>query len=317
MAVSSARRRALVFPGQGSQRPGMAKDFHAKFAASREAFVEASDALGLDVAALCFEEDPRLDQTEFTQPAIVTAEIAMVRALRAELGLTASVYGGHSLGEYTALCAAGALPLSTTVRLVRRRGALMQGAVPIGDSAMIAVLAEDIASRVAGELASELATLGVDVANRNSGGQVVLSGPTAAIERAGARLAELLGGGAEIVRLNVSAAFHSRLMKGIEPDFRAALEAAQGDLVAESAAVVTSNLTGAFHVPQKPSVIDALTGQISGTVDWISNMQALAAAADEIVEIGPNRPLRGFFRTIGRDVTSIVSVASAEKGLQA
>jgi [acyl-carrier-protein] S-malonyltransferase/trans-AT polyketide synthase/acyltransferase/oxidoreductase domain-containing protein len=293
----------------------MARDFHERFAASRDAFAEASDALGLDVAALCFGQDPRLDQTEFTQPAIVTAEIAMVRALEAELGLSASVYGGHSLGEYTALCAAGALPLATTVRLVRRRGALMQGAMPIGESAMIAVIAEDIASRVAGELAPELATLGVDVANRNSGGQVVLSGPTAAIGQAGARLAELLGGGAEIVSLNVSAAFHSRLMRGIEPDFRAALEASQEDLQAGAASVVTSNLTGAFHLPQRRAVIDALTGQISGTVDWISNMHALAAAADEIVEIGPNRPLRGFFRTIGRDVISIVSVTSADKGL--
>jgi len=293
----------------------MARDFHERFAVAREAFAEASDALGLDVAALCFGDDPRLDQTELTQPAIVTAEIAMLRALATEHGVTANVYGGHSLGEYTALCAAGALPLATTVRLVRRRGALMQGAMPLGQGAMIAVIAEGIADRFAGELASELARLEVDVANRNSTSQVVLSGGAGAIERAGARLAEVLGAGAEIVPLNVSAAFHSRGMRGIEPEFRAALEAAAGELRAEAAARVTSNLTGGFHVPEKTAVIDALVGQISGTVDFIGNRHALAAAADEIVEVGPNRPLRGFFRTIGRDVISIVSVASAQKGL--
>src|SRR5580700_2555039 len=97
---------AIVFPGQGSQRTGMALDFHERFRAARDVFAEASEALGLDVAALCFEDDPRLGLTEFTQPAILTAEIAMLRALQADLGLSASWFGGHSLGEYAALCAA-------------------------------------------------------------------------------------------------------------------------------------------------------------------------------------------------------------------
>lgn len=313
MASSSDRRIAVVFPGQGSQRPGMAKDFHARYAASRDVFAEASEAVGLDLAALCFEDDPRLDHTEFTQPAIVTAELAMMRALTTELGLAPSVLGGHSLGEYTALCVAGVLPVATTVRLVRRRGALMQGAVPVGEGAMIAVIAEGIADR---DLAAAMADLGVDVANRNSPNQVVLSGPAAAVGRAGARVAELLAGAPhEVVPLNVSAPFHSRLMRGIEPEFRAALEAAAPEMTPAKAGVVTANLTGTFHVPDKDHLLDALTRQISGTVDWIGDMRALAAAADEIVEVGPNRPLRGFFKALGRDVTSIVSVTSAEKGL--
>src|SRR5215472_17390267 len=111
---------AVVFPGQGSQKTGMAKDFCDRFAVSRDVFAEASDALALDVAALCFDEDPRLDLTEFTQPAILTAGIAMWRALGTEFGLSASRFGGHSLGEYTALCAAGVIPLRVAVQLVRR-----------------------------------------------------------------------------------------------------------------------------------------------------------------------------------------------------
>ena len=117
---------AIVFPGQGSQRQGMAKDFMETFAASRAIFEQASDALNLDVAAICHEEDERLHLTEYTQPCILTAEIAMLEGLRAEHGLSASLYGGHSLGEYTALVAAGAIPFEAAVKLVHLRGQLMQ-----------------------------------------------------------------------------------------------------------------------------------------------------------------------------------------------
>ncbi len=315
---SAPHSAAVVFPGQGSQRSGMARDFHTRFASSRDAFVEASDALNFDVAALCFEADPRLDQTEYTQPAILTAEIAMHRALESEFGLRAKYYGGHSLGEYTALCAAGVISLSTAVQLVRRRGALMQSAVPLGEGAMLAVISEGIADR---DLAAELAASGVDgvdVANRNSINQVVLSGARETIDRAAVRVAEILTGiPHEIVPLNVSAPFHSRMMRGIHADFRAALGAAAHELKPDRAATVTSNLTGAFHQPELAPILDALTRQLSGTVDWIGNMRALSSVADTIYEVGPNRPLRGFFKSEGRDVTAIVSVRSAEMGLAA
>jgi [acyl-carrier-protein] S-malonyltransferase len=312
---TSGHACAVVFPGQGSQRAGMARDFHTRFAVSRDAFTEASDALGLDVAALCFEEDERLDRTEYTQPAILTAEIAMMRALDAEFGLRPSYFGGHSLGEYTALCAAGVLPLSTAVRLVRKRGALMQDAVPIGAGAMVAVIADGIAER---GLAGALSDLDVDLANSNSITQVVLSGERTAIDRAQVRVAELFAGAPhEIVPLNVSAPFHSRMMRGIEAPFRAALDAVASELHPERASIVTSNLTGGFHRPELDALCDALTRQLSGTVDWIGNMRALASVATAIYEVGPSRPLRGFFKAAGREVTAIVSVVSAERGLAA
>lgn len=293
----------------------MAKDFCEHFAASREAFVEASDALGLDVAALCFKEDPRLDQTEFTQPAILTAEIAMLRALSAELGLRPVWFGGHSLGEYTALCAAGVLPLSAAVRIVRRRGALMQHAVPEGAGAMAAVIAPGVAAR---DLARALAGLGVDVANRNSAEQVVLSGPTAAIAAATGRLDVLLAGTEhEIVRLNVSAPFHSAMMRGVEPALRATLEEASGQIVPERAKAVTSNLTGDFHDGTMAGLVDALVRQVSSPVEWIANMRALSRVADEIYEVGPNRPLQKFFRTVGVEAKPIISVRAAERVLRA
>jgi [acyl-carrier-protein] S-malonyltransferase len=293
----------------------MARDFHTRYAVSRAVFSEASEALGLDLAALCFEEDERLDRTEFTQPALLTAEIAMVRALEQEHGLKADCYGGHSLGEYTALCAAGAIPLAVAVRLVRRRGALMQQAVPVGEGAMAAVIAEGLAER---DLSQVLEGLEVDVGNRNSPEQLVLSGSTPALERACARLRELLSGVEhKIVPLNVSAPFHSRLMRGIEAPFRAELDAVSKGFALEKVGAVTSNLTGAFHQPSLGPVLDALTRQISGTVDWIRNMAALSAAATQIYEVGPNRPLRGFFKSVGRDVTAILNVKAIEKGLAA
>ncbi|AKU95801.1 Malonyl CoA-acyl carrier protein transacylase [Labilithrix luteola] len=295
---------AVVFPGQGSQRVGMASDFCARFDVSRNVFAEASDALGIDMAAMCFDDDPRLDLTEYTQPAILTAEIAMLRALEHNAGLRPTHWGGHSLGEYTALCAAGVIPLATAVRLVRRRGALMQQGVPAGEGAMMAIIAEGIADR---ELSSELDGLDVDTANRNSPGQIVLSGKRADVERAASRIACSVPG-VELVPLNVSAPFHSRMMRGIESAFRAELDAVAGELAFERAGAVTSNLTGGFHVADREAVLDALTRQISGTVDFIANMRVLASAADRICEVGPGRPLRGFFRAIGRDVASVVSV---------
>lgn len=309
---ASSRAIAVVFPGQGSQKPGMARDFHDAFAASREAFAEASDALDFDLAALCFGDDPRLDRTEFTQPAILTAEIAMMRALEREFGLRPAYFGGHSLGEYTALCAAGVLSLGTAVRLVRRRGALMQDAVPLGEGAMVAVVAAGVAEL---GLEREIARFGVDVANRNSNDQIVLSGARAGVETASALIPQLLGGAPhEIIALNVSAPFHSRKLRGIEGAFREALVASELD--ASRAGVVTSNLTGGFHRTELEPLRDALTRQLSGTVDWIGNMRALGGAASDIYEVGPGRPLRGFFKSTGREVTAILSVKTAEKGLR-
>lgn len=304
---------AAVFPGQGSQRAGMARDFHAEHAVARAVFDEASEALSLDLAALCFEEDPRLDLTEYTQPAIVTAEIAMLRACREAFGFAPTRFGGHSLGEYTALCAAGALPLADAVRLVRKRGALMQRAVPIGEGAMSAVVAPGVADAGLKDL---LADVDVDVANLNSLDQLVISGSVAGVEAGETRIAEKIPG-VEVIRLNVSAPFHSRLMRGIEAEFRRELEAAAPRFDASRATAVTSNLRGGFHSGKLADLLDALTGQISGTVDWVANMRALSGAAERIVELGPNRPLKRFFSTLGVEITSIMNLKTAQKGLGA
>ncbi len=302
---------AFVFPGQGSQKPGMGKDFHDAYPAAREAFSEASDALGLDVGKLCFEEDPRLDLTEFTQPAILTTEIAMVRVLARDFGLEASCFGGHSLGEYTALCAAGVLSLATAARLVRRRGALMQAAVPAGQGAMAAVVSEGVAAR---GLAAVLDPLGVDVANENALDQVVLSGPAAEVAKAAELVPTLCEGKpCRVVPLNVSAPFHSRGMCGIEPEFQGLLEAAELDPA--RATPVTSNYTGRLHEPARAAVVEALTRQISGTVRWIDNMRVLDKAAGAIYEVGPSRILRGFFAGLGREVPSLMSVRTIERAL--
>jgi len=304
---------AVVFPGQGAQRPGMGRDFHDRFAVSREAYAEASDALGLDVAKLCFEEDPRLDETEFTQPCILTTEIAMYRALERELGLRATFFGGHSLGEYSALCAAGVVSLADAARLTRKRGALMQRAVPKGEGAMLAVIAKGVAER---DLASELRPFDVDVANLNSSEQVVLSGAAPGVKRAGEHLANVLEPGHRLIELNVSAPFHSRLMRPIEPEFAGELAAVAPRLDAQPAARCTANVSGAFHASTTGAVTDALTRQISSPVQWVANMRALADSAPRILEVGPGRPLSAFFRTIGRNVGAIVSVKHAERELQ-
>ena len=301
-AATSAENTALVFPGQGSQRVGMAKDFHERFALARDAFAEASEACGVDLAAIAFGDEERLNLTEFTQPCILTAEIAMQRVVAAERGLEARWFAGHSLGEYTALVAARVLPLGQAAKLVRRRGALMQQAVPAGEGAMLAVIAKGLDLDA---LRAELEGLDVDAANHNSSSQIVVSGSAAGVEQARERLK-----GRRLIPLNVSAPFHSRLMRTIEPTFATELAAAAID--ATSAPHVASNYTGGFHAADAAAVRDALVRQISGTVRWVDNMKALAGRATRIVEIGPGRPLSAFFRDVGVKVEAITDLASAE-----
>ncbi len=305
----------LVFPGQGSQRAGMGADVAERFPSARAIFEQASEVLSLDVLAICTGDDARLQLTEYTQPCILTAEMAMVTALR-ELGLVeAGRYGGHSLGEYTALCAAGALSLEAALRLVRLRGRLMQGAVPVGEGGMIAVIGKELDLELVVRVAAEH---DVDVANFNSPSQVVLSGSTRGIELAGDALEAILEpSGGRVVALEVSAPFHSRALRVIEEEFRAALQAEAEHMEAARASAVTSNFLGGFHTGEREGLIDALTRQISGSVRWIDNMKALAAGGGSIVEVGPNRPLGRFFKELGHEVTSVINLRSAEKLLGA
>ncbi len=305
----------IVFPGQGAQRNGMARDFHEQYPEARAVFAEASEALDLDVAALCFEEDVRLNLTEYTQPAILTAEIAMFRVLMAHFGTDPSFYGGHSLGEYTALVAAGVIPLADGVRVVRERGRRMQVAVPTGQGAMAAIIQADLDTDAISDVLTELT---VDIANDNATNQVVISGAAADVDTAVERYKSSdAGSSARIRMLTVSAPFHSRLMATIEEDFHAFLRQTAADWNAAPSAQVASNTTGGLHDGTLPGLLDRLTRQISGTVHWVDNMHTLLdATPDRIVEVGPGRPLRGFFRGLAdkmgqRSLDAVTNLTSA------
>ncbi|MGY1897608.1 thioesterase domain-containing protein [Nocardia gipuzkoensis] len=292
----------IVFPGQGAQRTGMGADFCAEFPLARDTFAEASAAVGEDLLRICAERDPRLHRTEYTQPCVLTMEIAAYRVLAAEFGVRPVAFGGHSLGEYAALVAAGVLDLADGVRLVRTRGALMQRAVPEGAGAMAALILPDIAGSGVSDLVAEA---GAEVANDNSTDQLVISGGSEAIAAARVILAEHLPD-LRFVPLRVSAPFHSRWMRGIETEFAGHLAECAPRIRAERAVAVTSNYTGEFHRPE--TVTEHLVRQISAPVRWTANMRALLRSGTPRYEVGPSAPLSKFFATLGAPVTRIATV---------
>lgn len=310
--MTEMKGKVAVFPGQGSQRQGMGKDFYDQIPVCRRTFEEASDALGLDVASICFDEDARLNLTEYTQPCIVTTEVAMLRGLAEKYGFKADYFGGHSLGEFTALVAAGVMPFADTVQIVRERGRLMQEAVPVGVGSMAAVISEGIDVEALKKMFSDLP---IDVANINSANQVVISGDAGALPDAENRCKELFAAPKtyRFVQLNVSAPFHSRFMKKIEEPFFGTLKKFSKSFDAQNAPRVTSNYQGSFHAASIDAVIGNLVSQLSNSVRWRENMQALAGCAARVYEIGPGRPLRDFFKTIGVTCESITGLAAAEK----
>ena len=316
ICMSDDKNIAAVFPGQGSQRPGMGKDFCEQIPVCRRTFEEAADALGWNIMDLCFGEDERLNLTEYTQPCIVTTEICMLRGLNERYGFAPDYFGGHSLGEFTALTAAGVLPLSDTLKIVQARGRLMQDAVPVGVGGMAAVISEDLDPDM---LAGTLEGLKAGIANINSANQVVISGELPAIDEAEKRLSENFpeGKSFRFIRLNVSAPFHSALMKTIEGRFAETLEKFGGRMNPANAPRVTSNFTGGFHTGDQADVKKNLVCQISHTVNWRGNMQVLAEKTRAVYEIGPGRPLRDFFKTIGVACRSVTGLNTAEKVFKA
>lgn len=303
---------AVVFPGQGAQRPGMGKDFYDNIPASREVYDEAADAAGWDIGAMCFGEDARINLTEFTQPCILTTEIAMLRGLQTIFGFSPVLFGGHSLGEFTALVAAGALPLSEAVKIVQIRGRLMQEAVPVGIGAMAAVISDNV--DIARVLLA-LRDLPLDVANINSANQVVISGEAGAMPEAEARLLEGLAKDKpfRFILLNVSAPFHSRFMSTIVEPFGDTLRVVGKGIDHEKSVTVTSNFRGGFHSGLYEDLIYNLVSQLNNSVLWVDNMKTLASQAHTIYEIGPGRPLRDFFKTINVSCKSITSFSTAER----
>ena len=310
--MSEMKGTAAVFPGQGSQRQGMGKDFYDQIPVCRQTYEEAADALGLDIAAICFDEDDRLNLTEYTQPCILTTEVAMLRGLKEKFGFQADYFGGHSLGEFTALVAAGVMPFADTVQIVRTRGKLMQDAVPVGIGFMAAVVSEGIDIQA---LKNVLADLPVDVANINSANQLVISGEAAVLTEAENRCRGLFPAPKKhrFIKLNVSAPFHSRFMKKIEEPFAETLKKFSPSFNVGNADHVVSNYRGSFHAASVEAVISNLVRQLSNAVLWRDNMGALANCADRIYEIGPGRPLQDFFRTVGVACESISGLAAAEK----
>jgi [acyl-carrier-protein] S-malonyltransferase len=287
---------AIVFPGQGSQAPGMGKDLADKFAVARQVFAEADDALGFAISRLCFDGPAEeLQLTENTQPAILTVSVAAFRAVQ-EAGVAAPAFvAGHSLGEYSALVASGALSLSDAVRTVRARGRYMQEAVPVGTGAMAAVIGADLDAiqRVCAEARQDQVC---SIANFNAPNQTVIAGNTEAVDRA----VELLNGVArKVVKLKVSAPFHCALMKPAQDRLAVDLE---GLNFSEPAMPVITNVDArATTAPDE--LRDALVRQVSAPVRWVESMQLLVEqGVDTFIEAGPGKVLSGLMRQISRDV---------------
>jgi [acyl-carrier-protein] S-malonyltransferase len=300
------QRLAYIFPGQGSQYAGMGSDLVEKYPASRQVFEEADDALGFSISELCFSGTAEeLQLTENTQPAILTTSIAVLRAAEAE-GLPAPDYvAGHSLGEYSALVAAGALSLADAVRVVRLRGRFMQEAVPLGTGAMAAVMGADLETVT---MACEEAQAGeiCAPANINSMNQIVIAGHAAAIDRAIALLKERWGKRA--LKLNVSAPFHSALMKPAEVRLAAELEKLEfHDL---RLPLVTN--VDASVITRGEDARASLVRQVSSPVRWLESVQLLMKEnVQTFVEVGPGKVLCGLVRQIERTVNCL-NVGDAE-----
>ncbi len=288
-------KTAFLFPGQGSQSVGMGRDLASSFPVARRTFEEANDALGFDLADLCFQgPEEQLRLTEFTQPAIFTVSVAALRVL-AEAGVTADYVAGHSLGEYSANVAASAIEFAVAARTVRRRGQLMQQAVPAGQGAMAAILGmpTETVIAVCRDASSEGSP--VEPANLNSPEQTVISGATAAVERAIALAKER--GAKRAVLLQVSAPFHCSLMQPAQDGLAPILQ----EIPFSAAKVPVVVNVDAALVTDGAQLRDALVRQVTGAVRWTQSMQLLiAAGVTTFVEVGPGKVLTGLLRQIDR-----------------
>jgi len=307
------RKIALIFPGQGSQVVGMGKDLADKYPVARQTFQEADDALGYKLSQLCFEgPEEQLRLTEITQPAILTASMAALRVLEARIPKPCYV-AGHSLGEYSAHVASGTFSFADAVRTVRNRGKYMQEAVPVGVGAMAAILGMDLDNVAAvcleaaqGEVCSP--------ANINSPEQVVISGNTAAVERA-TKLADERGAKRAKI-LPVSAPFHCSLMKPAQDRLQEDLKKLS---MHQPVYPVASNVDASL-VADDLRALDTLVHQVTGSVKWEQCMRLLIAEGVNVfVEVGPGKVLCGLMRQIDRSKTclNVGDDASLTKTLEA
>jgi [acyl-carrier-protein] S-malonyltransferase len=311
--------RAFVFPGQGAQTIGMGKELAESYPAAKAVFDEVDEALGQDLSGLIWDGDiADLTMTENAQPALMATSLAAMAALNAEgVGIEAvSFVAGHSLGEYSALCAAGSLSLADTARLLRIRGQAMQAAVPVGVGAMAALLGLDFATAQA--VAEEAAQGDVcQAANDNDPGQVVVSGHKAAVERA-CEIAKGKGAKRAVI-LPVSAPFHCALM---QPAADAMAEALAGVTISAPNVPVVANVLASAN-SDAGAIADLLVRQVTGSVRWRESVSYMAAqGVSEIYEIGAGKALSGMVRRIDREIVckavntaeDVVAVAAEIKG---
>ena len=306
--VDNTAMKFLMFPGQGSQYPGMGKLWYENFSEAKLAFEEASDFCGINLKKLCFDgSDDDLKQTEVTQPAILTTTVAAFRSMNArhDLKIKEALYAGHSLGEYSALVCMGTISLGEAARLVNHRGLYMQEAVPAGKGAMAALVFRPKVdgSPLARALCEEIsASTGrsLSVANYNSPEQIVIAGETIAVRAAGERALQEPYGARKVVELPVSAPFHCALMKPAADRLSLELRAAPWKPVL--GAHYVANVDAQIHEVEfdgADQIAARLTAQITGSVRWVESVQAaLAAGATRAFEIGPGRVLSGLSKRI-------------------
>lgn len=293
---------AFIFPGQGAQKAGMGKDFYEQTETGKAVFDKASELLGFSMPELCFTENDRLDITEYTQAAMVTTSIAMMKVLEERTGIKPDVAAGLSLGEYCALVAAGVMSQADAITTVRQRGILMQEAVPVGVGAMAAVLALD-----ASKIEEVLADIdGVQIANYNCPGQIVISGVKEAVEEACGKLKE--AGAKRTIMLNVSGPFHSSMLTGAGEKLKEVLDQVE---VHTPVIPYVANVN-AQYVTEASQVKPLLKEQVSSSVRWEQSVRTmLEDGVDTFIEIGPGKTLAGFLKKIEKDV-KVINIDSLE-----
>ena len=283
---------AFIYPGQGAQKPGMGKDFYENSELAKAVYDKASELLQIDMKALCFEENEKLDLTEYTQAALVTTCLAMTKVVE-KRGLKPDVTAGLSLGEYCAISVAGGMKEEDAISLVRKRGILMQNTVPAGEGAMAAILGMD--ASVIEEGIKDLE--GVTVANYNCPGQIVITGETKAVEKAAEILKE--AGAKRAVLLNVSGPFHSPMLKQAGEELAKEMEKVEMEPLQIP---YVTNVT-AEYVTDIRETKKLLAEQVAASVRWQESVERMIAeGVDTFVEIGPGKTLAGFLRKIDRSV---------------
>lgn len=285
-------KTAFIFPGQGVQKCGMGQDVYENSRIAKDLFKQASDALQLNMEELCFEENDRLDQTEYTQAALVTTYLAIYRELESR-GVKPDLTAGLSLGEYAAIAAAGAMTDCDAIRLVRKRGILMQNTVPAGEGAMCAILALD--EKKIEEVLENISD--VTIANYNCPGQIVITGKTEAVKTAAEKCKE--AGARRTMMLNVSGPFHSPMLQKAGDALKTELDRVPFQKL--NIPYVTN--VNAQVITDKEEIADLLVRQMYSPVRWMQSMETmLAEGVETFLEIGPGKTLEGFLKKIKRDV---------------